>query len=274
MHDQDGVIGRCFEYIYPITPSSYTMRPKVISVEDLSVESEGKEILKNINFHVEMGEKFFIMGGDGSGKSALLKVLAGLLNFQKGNVFVFSKELRDLSRKELLETRMRMGFVFQGGGLAANLTVIENIMLPLEYHSIYDKESIPNIARELLMALGMQDYCHHYPAELNIGMKKRVSIARALAMNPELILYDEPSLDFTGLVRRRLEDYIIWLHDKLGLTSIIVTDNIQFSKREADKLLIMDRGRVVAFGSFPELEAGTDEKVKNFLVTGNLMKII
>lgn len=247
--------------------------PPIVSFQDVSLLTADKYVLHDVSFHVNTGEKFFIMGGDGSGRSTILKIMVGLLNFQEGNVYIFDKNLKTLSRRELIETRMRIGYMFQEGALAANLTVLENLMLPLRYHMIYGEDLTPNIARELLTTVGMQDYCDRYPADLNLGMKKRVGIARALVMNPELVLYDDPSADIDGLLRRRLEEHIIWLHDKLGITSIIVTNNLQFTMREADKLLLMDRGRVVAFGSLRDLEACEDEKIKNFLVTGNLAKI-
>jgi len=245
----------------------------VVSIKNVSLKVGDKEVISDLSFHVEKGEKLFIMGGDGSGKSSILKLLVGLIKFQSGDVLIFDKNLKNLSRKDLQEIRKRIGFVFQEGALAANLTALENLMLPLRYHSIYSEELVPNVANELLAMMGMQDYSNYYPIELNIGMKKKVGIARALTMNPGLILYDDPSLDLVGLSRRRLEDHIIWLHETLKMTSIIVSSNLQFTKREADKILLIDKGRAIAFGTLEELESGTDEKIKNFFVTGNLTKI-
>lgn len=246
---------------------------QIVSIKNVSLSVGDKEILSDMSFSVNPGEKIFIMGGDGSGKSTILKLMVGLLNYHEGSITIFDKDLKSLSRKGLQDVRKKIGFVFQEGALAANLTAIENIMLPLRYHSVYKDKLIPNVAKELLGMMGMQDYINYYPIELNIGQKKKVGIARALTMNPGLILYDDPSLDMVGLARRRLEDHIVWLHDKLGMTSIIVSSNLQFTKREADKLLLIEKGRVAAFGSLEELENGTNEKIKNFLVTGNLAKI-
>ncbi|MGR3319232.1 MAG: ABC transporter ATP-binding protein [Candidatus Anammoxibacter sp.] len=245
----------------------------IASFNNASVYAGSKPAFENVSFDVKRGEKVFIMGSDGSGKSSILKVLVGLLNFRQGSVHVFGKNINDLSRKQLVEVRKKIGFVFQEGALAANLTIIENLMLPLRYHSVYNEDLIPNIAEELLAMVGMQDYCDYYPIELNIGMKKKVGIARALTMNPELVLYDDPSLDMAGLARRKLEEHIIWLHNKLGITSIVVSSNLEFAKREADKLIIMNKGKLIAFGTLDELGSGADEKIKNFLVTGNLTKI-
>lgn len=245
----------------------------IVSIKNVSLQIGGNNILTDVSFSVEKGEKIFIMGGDGSGKSVLLKLLVGLFKYQSGEVKVFGENLESISRKGLREVRKKIGFVFQEGALAASLTAIENLMLPLSYHSIYKKELVRNVAKELLAMVGMQDYADHYPVELNIGMKKKVGIARALTMNPGLILYDDPSLNLAGLPRRRLEEHIIWLHDKLGKTSIIVSSNLQYAKREADKLLLIDKGKVLGFGSLEELESGPDEKIKNYLITGNMAKI-
>ncbi|MGR3176601.1 MAG: ABC transporter ATP-binding protein [Candidatus Anammoxibacter sp.] len=245
----------------------------IASFNNASVYVGSKPVLENISFDVKKGEKIFIMGSDGSGKSSILKVLVGLLNIHEGSVHVFGENINELSRKHLVEVRKKIGFVFQEGALAANLTILENLMLPLRYHSVYSEDLIPNIAEELLAMVGMQDYCDHFPIELNIGMKKKVGIARALTMNPELVLYDDPSLDMAGLARRKLEEHIIWLHNKLGITSIIVSSNLEFVKREEGKLIIMNKGKLLAFGTLDELASGSDEKIKNFLVTGNLTKI-
>lgn len=245
----------------------------IASFKNVYVFFDNKTSLEDVSFNVKRGEKAFIMGSDGSGKSTVLKVIAGLLNYQKGDVVVFDKNVNSLSTKQLVEMRKKIGFVFQEGALAANLTILENLMLPLRYHSVYSKDLIPNIAEELLAMVGMQDYCNYYPVQLNIAMKKKVGIARALTMNPELVLYDDPSLDMAGLARRKLEEHIIWLHNKLGITSIIVSTNLEFAKREADKLIIMNKAKVIAFGSINELETGSNEKIKNFLITGNLTKI-
>lgn len=245
----------------------------LVSFNNVTVSSDGLTALDDVSFDVKKKEKFFIMGSDASGKSTILKVLTGLLNFQKGDVLVFEKDIKILSRKDLVEIRKKIGYVFQEGGLAANLTILENMMLPMRYHSIYSDDLIPNIAEELLAMVGMQDYCDHYPIDLNLSMKKKVAIARALTMNPELVLYDNPSLDIVGLARRKLEEHIIWLHEKLGITSLIVSTNLEFAKREADKILIMNKGKAIAFGSISELESGEDEKIKNFLKTGNLARI-
>ncbi len=242
-------------------------------MKNVSVFAGEKNILANVTFHVEEGEKVFIMGGDGSGKSTILKVLAGLISYQEGDVNVFEKNMKMLPRKEMLEVRKKLGFVFQEGALAASLTALENLMLPLRYHAVCDGKLVPNMALELLAMVGMQDYKDHFPIDLNLGMKKKVGIARALALSPKLVLYDDPSLNLSGLPRRKLEEHIIWLHDRLKITTIIVTSNLQFAKREADKIIILNKGEVIAFGTINEFETGTDEKIKNFLVTGNLTKI-
>lgn len=245
----------------------------VASMQNVIMEVGGKIILNDLTFDVKKGEKFFIMGGDASGKTTVMKILTGLLNFQKGDVRVFGRHINVLSRKELVEVRKRLGFVFQGGGLAASLTIMENLVLPLRYHAVYSEALIPNIAEELLAMVGMQDYCDYFPVDLNLAMKKKVGIARALAMNPELILYDDPSIDMVGLARRKLEEHIIWLHEKLGITSIIVSTNIEFAKREADRVMIMCNGKALAIGTVHDLTTGSDEKIKNFMVTGNLARI-
>ena len=245
----------------------------IVSFKNVSVFIDSKVALDDVSFDVEKGEKFFIMGSDGSGKSTVLKALTHLVNFQEGEIFVFGKNIKKLSRTDLVELRKKFGFVFQEGGLADGLTIRENLMLPLRYHSIYSDDLIPNVAEELLAMVGMQDYCEHYPNELNLPMKKKVGIARALTMNPELVLYDDPSLNLSGLPRRKLEEHVIWLHDRLKVTSIIASTNIDFTKRDADKLLVLNKGKVLAFGSISELESGSDEKIKNFLKTGNLAKI-
>ncbi len=245
----------------------------IVSFKEVFLSIGDKRILTNVNFHVEKNEKLFILGGDGAGKSTLLKILAGLIKCQEGEILIFEKNLKNLSRKEIVQVRKKLGFVFQEGALAANLTALENLMLPMRYHAIYDDALVSNVAMELLEMIGMKDYCDYYPVDLNLGMKKKVGIARALTMNPELILFDDPSLDLIGLARRRLEEHIIWLHDKLKITTVIVTNNLQFAKREADKILIMEKGRSIGFGALSELESGGDAKIKNFLVTGNLSKI-
>lgn len=226
----------------------------VIKVENVKLSLAGQWIHRGINLQVERGEIIAIVGGSGSGKSTLLREILSLLQPTSGNIYVFGKNLNQLSGSELLKLQCRWGVLFQQSALFTSLTVLENIAFPLQEHTKLDKKTIQELALIKLLAVGLPlGSAMKYPAELSGGMLKRAALARALVMDPELLLLDEPTAGLDPQGAEEFDALVLNLRNILGLTIVMVTHDLDTLWQITDKVAFLSEGRVLEFAPMTEL---------------------
>lgn len=222
-------------------------REPVVSLENVRCSLGGKLVLDGVNLQVNEGEIVGVVGVSGTGKSTLLKVIAGLIPVQSGSVKVFGCDLSGCSEEEVNQIRQRMGFVFQSGALFDWMTVAENVAFPLRVADVgLKEEEIMDRVRRLLDAVGMEGAENLLPEQLSGGMKKRVAIARALAGNPQLVLYDEPTSGLDPVMGGIINDLIREMRNRFGVTEIVVTHDIVSAVRFADRIVMLHKGKIIA----------------------------
>jgi phospholipid/cholesterol/gamma-HCH transport system ATP-binding protein len=239
----------------------------VVSVRDLWKRFGATVALAGVSLSVRRRETRVIMGPSGCGKSVLLKHLVGLLRPDRGEILVFGQAVHAMPEAALDALRIRLGVVFQAAALFDSLSVAENVAFPLRRHRRMSETEIAARVTEMLAKVEMVGTESKMPAELSGGMRKRVGIARALALDPSLILYDEPTAGLDPLTARTVDDLILRLRDDLGVTSIVVTHDLDSAFRLADTLAVMDAGHLVAEGRTDEIRASTQPFVRRFLAT-------
>lgn len=237
----------------------------VIRIRDLVKSFGARTVLDGINLDIERGKVTAIMGGSGCGKSTLLRHLIGAIKPDSGHIFVGDRDITTFSEPEMEEYRKRFGMLFQGGALLNSLTVKDNIALPLREHTKLDEKIIGMIVKMKLELVGLRDFEHLKPAQLSGGMQKRVALARALALDPEIVFYDEPTSGLDPVVAGVIDRLISDLSKRLGITSVVVTHDTRSAFRIADKIVVLYRGKVVAEGSPEEIRGSTDPLVRQFL---------
>jgi phospholipid/cholesterol/gamma-HCH transport system ATP-binding protein len=225
----------------------------VIVVEDLVVAYGDKVVLDGIDFTVRQGEIFVILGGSGSGKTTLLRNLVGLMRPRSGRILIRGEDFTAMDEDERIALRRRMGMCFQGSALLGSLTVAENVALPLVEHTKLEASTIDIMTRIKLQLVGLGGYEDYLPSELSGGMRKRAGVARAMAMDPEVIFYDEPSAGLDPIVAAGLDGLIRTMQATFNLTSIVVTHEMESVKIIADRVCVLHRGRVAGIGTLDEL---------------------
>ncbi len=241
----------------------------VIEVEDVHKSFGAQKVLRGISFRVSEGETLCVLGASGDGKTTLLKVLMGVLEPDAGRVRIYGQDLYGLDAGELQTLRRRIGVTFQSGALLNSMTLAENVALPLEYHTGLDDETIATVVKIKLQQVGLRAAADLLPSEVSGGMKKRAAVARALAMDPEILLYDEPSAGLDPIATARLDRLINDLKTGMGITSVVVTHEMESVRRIADRVLLQYRGEVLLDGSLAELLDSPDRRVQQF-VSGDL----
>ena len=236
-----------------------------ISIRNLHVAYGEREILHGITFDVPAGETVVILGGSGSGKSTLLRALVGLEAPTSGEIIVRGKNLQTLSAEEWRELRQHMGISFQSGALFGSMTVGENVALPLHEHTQLDPATIEIMVRLKLNEVGLSGYEDYMPAQLSGGMKKRAAVARAMAMDPEILFFDEPSAGLDPIIAAGIDQLLLKLKEAFGITIIVVTHELASAFLIADRMVLLDKGRIVAVGTTAELQASTHPRVRQFL---------
>lgn len=236
-----------------------------ISVVNLRVSYVEREILHGISFDVRRGETLVILGGSGSGKSTLLRTLVGLQKPTSGEIWIGGVNIASLSERELEAIRMKMGMSFQGGALFGSMTVGENVALPLREHTHLEESTIEIMVRIKLGQVGLAKFEDYMPSELSGGMKKRAAVARALAMDPEILFFDEPSAGLDPIIAAGLDQLILNLKKAYSITMVVVTHEMSSAFLIADRMLLVDRGQVVAMGPKEALRASTHPRVRQFL---------
>jgi len=236
-----------------------------ISVRDLRVQYGTREILHGVNFEVPSGQTLVIMGGSGCGKSTLLRTLVGLERPSSGEIWIHGKNFAAMTGGERDELRKKMGMSFQSGALFGSMTVGENVALPLHEHTHLDDSTIDIMVRLKLDQVGLSGFENYMPAQLSGGMKKRAAIARALAMDPEILFFDEPSAGLDPIIAAGLDDLILKLKKAFRITILVVTHELASAFLIADRMILLDKGYVVASGTPEELRQNTAPRVRQFL---------
>ena len=237
----------------------------VLSLRDLRVSYGEREILHGISFDVVRGETLVILGGSGSGKSTLLRTLVGLEKPSAGEILIKGQDLAKTSAAEMDEIRRKIGMSFQGGALFGSMTVGENVALPLREHTKLEDSTIEIILRLKLQQVGLEGFEYYMPSQLSGGMKKRAAVARALAMDPEILFFDEPSAGLDPIIAAGIDELILELKRAFHMTIIVVTHELASAFLIADRMLLIDKGNIVALGATEEMRSSTQPRVRQFL---------
>lgn len=224
-----------------------------------------KVVLAGVNLTVKEGETMVILGGSGSGKTVLLKHMNGLIDPESGEVVVDGSEISCKDEDELLEIRKKVAMVFQGSALFDSLTVAENVAYPLKEHSNYSEAEVRARVQEVLSLVDLRGSEDLYPAEISGGMKKRAALARALALSPKALLYDEPTTGLDPIMTHRINRLICDLQNKLGVTSVVVTHDLDSAFKVADRLAFLYQGQIRFVGTKEEFQASSDIALRGFL---------
>src|SRR5271168_778335 len=236
-----------------------------IAVKDLRVKYGEREILHGINFEIQTAETLVILGGSGSGKSTLLRTLVGLELPSSGELWIRGQNFGALTEEGRDEIRKKVGMSFQGGALFGSLSVGDNVALPLREHTHLDESTIEIVVRLKLDQVGLSGFENYMPAQLSGGMKKRAAIARALAMDPEILFFDEPSAGLDPIIAAGLDELILKLKKAFRMTIVVVTHELASAYLIADRMILLDKGIIVANGTVAELQKSQQPRVRQFL---------
>ncbi len=237
----------------------------IIEVNHLVLSFGNNHVLKDYNLVVYKGENVVVLGKSGCGKSVLIKCIAGLLNYDAGEIKVFGEEISSLDHKSLDTLRARIGFVFQSSALYDSMTVRENLEFPLRRHGrLKTKDEIETLIHDTLDDVGLLEAIGKMPSELSGGMKKRIGLARALILKPEIMLYDEPTTGLDPITSREISELMVTMQEKYNTTSIIITHDMHCAQLAGDRVTIMMDGICYANGTFEEVSTLKDPKVHSF----------
>jgi phospholipid/cholesterol/gamma-HCH transport system ATP-binding protein len=248
----------------PAAPSAGPHEP-IISFQNVSISFDGRPVLEDVSFHVERGQTLCILGRSGVGKSVSLRLLMGFLQPDSGSIRVEGREIVGSSEEGMRAIRKRVTMVFQNGALFDSLSVRENVSFALRERGGLDDDQIKQLSDRLIDLVGADDVVDALPASLSTGRKRAVAIARALAAQPEVVLYDEPTTMVDPIIARRLGNLIQRLKHQLGFTSIVVTHDMRFAERLADTVLFLHQGQARFFGPLSQFLASPDADVQQFL---------
>ena len=238
----------------------------VVAVENVYKSFAGHKVLNGINLRVNKGETLAVLGRSGTGKSVLLRIIIGLQKPDSGTVRIHGQEITDLDLDQLGEIRKKMGFLFQHAALYDSLTVEQNVAFPLQHHKKeMPKSEQADRVKELLTEVGMDGNLEKMPSDLSGGMQKRVGLARALVLDPDILLLDEPTAGLDPISSSEIDDLVLKLQKEHHMASIVVTHDLHSAKTIADRLALLNEGNVVIEGSFEELQQSDVEFVKEFL---------
>jgi phospholipid/cholesterol/gamma-HCH transport system ATP-binding protein len=239
-----------------------------IKLTDLCKTFGSQTVLDCVNLQVQGGETLVVLGRSGTGKSVLLRLLIGLQQPDSGSIEVLGQEITGLAEDRLYEVRKKVGFVFQNSALYDSLTVLENVAFPLKYQKRMPARERHDRAMELLSQVGMEASADKMPTDISGGMKKRVGLARALALEPDLMLYDEPTAGLDPITSGEINELILKLKQDRAMSSIVVTHEIHSAEVIADRVALLNLGRIVFDGTFKALKDSDDPFVSLFVRTG------
>jgi phospholipid/cholesterol/gamma-HCH transport system ATP-binding protein len=237
----------------------------IVAFENVSISFGERAVLEGVSFSVGRGQTLCILGRSGVGKSVALRLLMGFLKPDSGSICVEGQEITELGEDGMQEIRKRVTMVFQNGALFDSLSVRENVAFPLRERGSLDEEQVQQIVDRLIGMVGADDVIDDLPASLSTGRRRAVAIARALASQPEVVLYDEPTTMVDPLIARRLGTIIQKLKRQLGFTSIVVTHDMRFAERLADLVLFLHQGQAAFFGPLADFLASEDPNIRQFL---------
>jgi len=243
------------------------MTDTAVRLENVSKAFNGTKVLDGISFDVKKSSLFCILGRSGTGKSVTLRHIIGLVKPDRGRIFVEDEDITDMARPELIRVRKKLGFLFQYAALFDSTTVFENVAFPLRRHTNLSEAEIENVVNEKLASVGLEKHLNKMPDELSGGMKKRVGLARALAMEPSILLVDEPSAGLDPITTAEIDELILELKRERGVTVVMVTHNIPSARRLADELVFLNQGKLAARGTVADLERSEDPLVRSFMVS-------
>jgi phospholipid/cholesterol/gamma-HCH transport system ATP-binding protein len=236
-----------------------------ICVEQISKCFGDRGVLHEVSFTVPRGRACCILGRSGTGKSVTLKLLMGLLKPDSGRIWVEGRDITELNDRQIALVRTRMGFLFQNAALFDSITVGENVAFPLRRHTKRSEKDIQERVHEKLAAVGLEKEIDKMPVDLSGGMKKRAGLARALALEPSILLVDEPSAGLDPITTAEIDSLLMQLKTTAGTTLVVVTHNIPSARRLGDELIVLHQGRVIAQGTAKELDQMNNELVTDFM---------
>ncbi|MCA8911094.1 MAG: ABC transporter ATP-binding protein [Planctomycetes bacterium] len=239
-----------------------------VSFTDVSKKLSGRQILDHLNFEVCKGETFVIIGYSGTGKSVTLRHMVGLMRPDEGSIRIEGDEITTMSRHELEIMRRRFGVLFQSGALIAWLTLFENVELPLLEHTKMSKKKRAEIVQQKLEIVNLWQDRDKYPAEISGGMKKRAGLARAIALDPDLVLYDEPSSGLDPVIANEIDKLINRLRDEHGMTQIVVTHDMDSAYTIANRIAMFHKGSMLQIGTPDEIQTSSIPEVQHFITGG------
>ena len=234
----------------------------VISLTDVVKSFDGRVVLDGVTFDVDSGETMVIMGGSGCGKSTLLRLIIGSLVPDSGSIRLLGQDVTQMDEDQINAIRRKFGVLFQSGALFNSMSVAENLALPLQEHTQLDSNIIDIQVKIKLELVGLREHADKYPAQISGGMKKRAGLARALALDPQILFYDEPSAGLDPVTSAEIDQLMVDLSKKLGVTSVVVTHEMDSAFTIADRMVMLDKGRVLAVNDrawFEQLRDSTDE---------------
>lgn len=241
------------------------MQGPIIEITNIHKSFEGLQVLAGVDLDIRRGETITILGGSGTGKSVLLKLISGLEKPDKGAIKIDKRDITPLTEDELVSIRRKIGMLFQGAALFDSLSAGENVAYPIREHFRLPEKDIQRIVREKLRLVGLDGVEEKMPAELSGGMKKRVGLARAIAIDPEIILYDEPTTGLDPANTQRINQLIVELQRILKVTSIVVTHDLDSAYQVTDRLALLHQGRIVMKGTKKEFKASAIKEVRDFI---------
>ncbi len=236
-----------------------------IRLDHVTKSFGARKVLDGVSFGVRRGTAFCLLGRSGTGKSVTLKHIIGLIKPDSGHVFVEGRDVPTLSRRELAEVRKRMGFLFQEGALFDSITVGENVAFPLRRHTDLPNEEIVRRARTRLEQVGLENDYGRMPAQLSGGMRKRAALARAMALDPAILLVDEPSAGLDPITAGEIDQLLVRAKEDEGKTLVVVTHNIPSARTIGDELALLDRGQLVVRGTAADLDRSDNPLVREFM---------
>lgn len=236
-----------------------------IEIKGLVTHYGDREVLKNISFSVPKGKTTVILGGSGCGKSTLLKHMIGLLKPTRGSIFIHGSDIAGMDDKMLDEMRKKMGVLFQGAALLNSMTLADNVALPMREHTKLEEATMQIMVRMKLELVGLSGFEDYFPSQLSGGMKKRAGIARAMALDPEFLFFDEPSAGLDPVTAAGLDELIRKLNKAFKMTIVVVTHELPSIYQISDYIVMLDYGEVLFTGTLDELKASDNERIKMFL---------
>ena len=236
----------------------------IIEINNLVAKYDTKIILDDISLAIKKKEIFIILGSSGGGKTTLLKHIIGLIKPVSGTIDIFGQEVTKMEDDKFDKILTQIGMLFQGGALINSMKVWENVAMPLEQHTKLPLSIIKDLVKQKLALVNLEHAFYLYPSELSGGMKKRVALARAIAMDPKILFFDEPSAGLDPITALELDELILELKEKLGITLVIVTHELESIKRIADRIIYLQKGKDIFTGTLEEARTKNIDEINRF----------